>query len=80
MQFLFAGGFWVALTASTVFVLVVLLVIGCGLSAYTTLPRRSQSFISSMLSNIMELINKYRSSTDVFDNVPDVANMARTLQ
>ena len=36
--------------------------------------------ISSMLSNIMERINEYRSSTDASDNVPDVANMARTLQ
>ena len=77
---MFAGGFWVALTALMVFVLVVLLVIGCSLSACTTLPRRSQPFISSMLSNIMERINKYRSSTDAFDNVPDVVNMARTLQ
>ena len=33
-----------------------------------------------MLSNIMEKINEYRSSTDASDNVPDIANMARTLQ
>ena len=33
-----------------------------------------------MLSNIMERINEYRSSTDASDNVPDVANMAWTLQ
>ena len=28
----------------------------------------------------MERINEYRSSTDASDNVPDVANMAKTLQ
>ena len=28
----------------------------------------------------MERINEYRSSTDASDNVPDVANMTRTLQ
>ena len=28
----------------------------------------------------MERINEYRSSTDASDNVPDVANMAMTLQ
>ena len=33
-----------------------------------------------MLSNIMERINEYRSSTDAFDNVPDVGNLTRTLQ
>ena len=33
-----------------------------------------------MFSNIMERINKYKSSTDASDNVPEVANMARTLQ
>ena len=33
-----------------------------------------------MLSNIMERINEYRSSTEASDNVPDIANIARTLQ
>ena len=27
----------------------------------------------------MERINEYRSSTDASDNVPDIANMARTV-
>ena len=77
---MFVGGFWVTWSVSPVLVLVVLLMIGCSLSACTTPPRGSKSPISSMLSNIMERIDEYRFSTDASDNVPDVANMARALQ
>ena len=80
MLILFAGGFFHSVDCLVSLFMVALLLIGCSLSANTTPPRGSDKSISSMLSNIMERINEYRSSTDASDNVLDVANMARTLQ